>query len=256
MGAARIGNFTSRLLIQYEKKGVFLISNGIPAGTIQDLPKLCSHLTSWRGCSYSSQEKTRSYWQYLKRKVLKPPTPPYHHVCQVGDPMLRAQAAPVDPAHITTAEIQTLIRTLVKVMRRTECVGLSAPQVGVPLQVLVMEFTEDMYNQNDPSLREVRELASFSLKIFINPTMRVLDSSTVSFPEGCESISGFSAVVPRYRAVAISGLNEKGEATSWQARGWPARIIQHEMDHLQGHLYIDKMDSRSLVNTRWMELNE
>ncbi|EMP33367.1 Peptide deformylase [Chelonia mydas] len=54
---------------------------------------------------------------------------------------------------------------------------------------------------------------------------------------------------------ASAGLNEAGDAVSWQASGWAARILQHEMDHLQGILYIDKMESRTFVNTRWMELN-
>ncbi|XP_043937210.1 peptide deformylase, mitochondrial isoform X2 [Protopterus annectens] len=209
-------------------------------------------------CDYSSysEVKQRTYWQYLKRKIIAPPAPPYFHVCQVGDPVLRGIAKPVNPSEITSPDMQKLVKTLIKVMRKVDCVGLSAPQVGVPLQVLVLEFTEQKYNESSLHLREIRQLAHFPLKVFVNPSLRVLDSRSFSFPEGCASLSGFSACVPRYQAVEISGLNEKGEPVSWQASGWPARIIQHEVDHLNGVLYIDKMDSRTFVNSCWMESNE
>ncbi|KAG7522352.1 hypothetical protein JOB18_020339 [Solea senegalensis] len=62
--------------------------------------------------------------------------------------------------------------------------------------------------------------------------------------------------VPRFLSVEVSGLNEKGEAVTWQASGWPARILQHEMDHLDGVLYIDRMDSRTFINIKWQEHNE
>uniref|UniRef100_H3AJV4 Peptide deformylase n=2 Tax=Latimeria chalumnae TaxID=7897 RepID=H3AJV4_LATCH len=221
------------------------------------LPTVCgpSRSVTLTGCSYSTGAKQRTYWKYLKRKIIRPPSPPFQHVCQVGDPVLRSSASMVDPAKITDPEIQQLIKTLVKVMRKVECVGLSAPQVGVPLQVLVMEFSEQKYNENSPRLREAREMVPFPLKVFVNPKMMVLSSQTVSFPEGCKSIAGFSACVPRYHAVEVTGLNECGETVSWQASGWPARIIQHEMDHLNGVLYIDKMDSKTFVNMHWAELN-
>ncbi|XP_032627306.1 peptide deformylase, mitochondrial [Chelonoidis abingdonii] len=182
------------------------------------------------------------------------PAPP--RVCQAGHPVLRAAGCRVDPALIASAECRRLIRTLVRVMRRLPCVGLSAPQLGVPLQLFVAELPERLHLATGPSLRAARQMAPFPLKVFVNPSMRVLDSRLVSFPEGCESIAGFAACVPRYQAVQVSGLNEAGDATSWQASGWAARILQHEMDHLQGILYIDKMESRTFVNTRWTELND
>ncbi|KAH0619727.1 hypothetical protein JD844_000671 [Phrynosoma platyrhinos] len=209
------------------------------------------------GRATSSQaEKQRSYWQYLRRKVLKPPSPPFSHVCQVGDPILRSLAAPVEPSQIAGKEVQALIQTLVRVMRRERCVALSAPQVGVPLRVFVAEYPERLLQEHPPAVRQARQMAPFPLRVFVNPTMRVLNSQVVSHPEGCRSVSGFSACVPRYLAVQVAGLNEAGEETAWQASGWAARIVQHEMDHLQGVLYVDKMESRTFVNVRWAELNE
>uniref|UniRef100_A0A8D0GFK3 Peptide deformylase n=1 Tax=Sphenodon punctatus TaxID=8508 RepID=A0A8D0GFK3_SPHPU len=210
-----------------------------------------------RCCSSSRLgERPRPYWKSLRRKVLQPPSPPYSKVCQVGDPVLRSAAAAVEPWRVTGAEVQALIRKLVRVMRKEDCVGLSAPQLGVPLQVFVAEFTKRQWQDNAPGLREAKQMAPFPLRVFVNPTMRVVESRLVTFPEGCMSICGFSACVPRYQAVHILGLNEAGEVTSWQASGWAARIVQHEMDHLQGIMYIDKMESRTFVNRLWEEVND
>lgn len=274
-------------------------------------PAPCSH-------SYCSNVKVRSYLQYMKHKIRPPPSPPYGHVCQVGDPVLRSHAATVDPAAIKGDEIQQVIKTMVKVMRKLDCVGLSAPQVGVPLRILALEYPEKMLQESTPASREFRGLSAQPLRIFINPQLRVLDGQTVIFQEACESITGFSAAVPRYRCVEVSGtcafgwesrgfadctficksslqaedsqvykyklycsfwtsslrlrassmvyisrrlvlpsgLNEKGEGVKWQASGWPARILQHEMDHLDGVLYIDRMDSKTFINVNWQAFNE
>lgn len=238
----------------------------------------------------------------MKHKIIPPSIPPYKHVCQVGDPVLRSRAAAVDPAAIHGAEIQKVINTMVKVMRKFDCVGLSAPQIGVPLRILALEYPEKMLEESSPASREARGLSAQPLRIFVNPQLRVLDRRTVLFQEGCESISGFSATVPRYLSVEVSGmhtrimkilfptsiivkifvwyvgkgkfqwipdfiyyflwtfrfagLNEKGEDVTWQASGWPARILQHEMDHLDGVLYIDSMDSKTFININWQSFNE
>lgn len=139
----------------------------------------------------------------MKRKVFSPPRPPYSHVCQVGDPVLRSHVAAVDPAAVTGPEIQQVINTMVKVMQRLECVGLSAPQIGVPLRILALEYPQKILDKSSPTLREVRGLSVQPLRIFVNPQMRVLDGRTVLFQEACESISGFSATVPRYLSVEV-----------------------------------------------------
>ncbi|KAH1181341.1 hypothetical protein KIL84_005067 [Mauremys mutica] len=204
--------------------------------------------------SCSAPPTPRAPWEALRRALLL--LPPHARVCQAGHPVLRAAAAAVEPALIASPDVQRLIRRLVRAMRRLPCVGLSAPQLGVPLQLFVAELPERLHRATSPSLRAARQMAPFPLKVFVNPALRVLDSRLVSFPEGCASIAGFAACVPRYQAVQVSGLNEAGDAVSWQASGWAARILQHEMDHLQGILYIDKMESRTFVNTRWTELND
>uniref|UniRef100_A0A3P8S8R0 Peptide deformylase n=1 Tax=Amphiprion percula TaxID=161767 RepID=A0A3P8S8R0_AMPPE len=235
-------------------------SRSPPCGfqSVSGTPAASSRLPHVSSCErrLSSNVKVRSYLQYVKRKIISPPSPPYGHVCQVGDPVLRSQAAAVDPAAVTAPEVQKVIGTLVKVMRRLECVGLSAPQIGVPLRILALEYPERMLEDVSPSSREARGLSVQPLRVFVNPQLRVLDGRTLRFQEACESISGFSATVPRYLSVEVSGLNEKGEPVSWQASGWSARILQHEMDHLDGVLYIDRMDSKTFININWQKHNE
>ncbi|XP_008832350.1 peptide deformylase, mitochondrial [Nannospalax galili] len=213
-----------------------------------------------RGCSSAAglegPTRPRSYWRYLRRLVRGPPQPPYLRVCQVGDPVLRAVAAPVEPAQLAGPELRQLVRRLVQVMRRCGCVGLSAPQLGVPLQVLALEFPDALFRACAPRLRELRQMEPFPLRVLVNPSLRVLDNRLVTFPEGCESVAGFLASVPRFQAVQISGLDPRGEPVVWSASGWTARIIQHEMDHLQGCLFIDKMDSGTFTNVHWMEVND
>lgn len=143
----------------------------------------------------------------MKRKLISAPSPPYTHVCQVGDPVLRSQAAVVDPSAITGPEVQQVISTLVKVMRKLECVGLSAPQIGVPLRIMALEYPQKMLEESSPESRKARGLSAQPLRIFINPQLRVRDGQRVCFQEGCESISGFSATVPRYLSVEVSGTH-------------------------------------------------
>nr|XP_043891591.1 peptide deformylase, mitochondrial [Solea senegalensis]XP_043891592.1 peptide deformylase, mitochondrial [Solea senegalensis] len=230
-------------------RGGACILTAAPSRGLPRTPASCSR-------SYCSSIKRRSYLHYIKNKIIAPPTPPYSHVCQVGDPVLRSHAANVDPAAIADPEIQKVIKTMVKVMRKQDCVGLSAPQIGVPLRIVALEYPEQMLRESSAASREARGLSAQPLRIFINPALRVLDGHTVLFREACESLSGFSAAVPRFLSVEVSGLNEKGEAVTWQASGWPARILQHEMDHLDGVLYIDRMDSRTFINIKWQEHNE
>ncbi len=155
--------------------------------------------------THSTNIKMRSYLQYMKRKVKGAPAPPYNHVCQVGDPVLRSRAAEVEPGAIQGPEVQKVIKTLVKVMRKLECVGLSAPQIGVPLQILALEYPKKMLEDSSVASIEARGLVAVPLMIFVNPQLRVLDGRTVIFQEACESICAFSASVPRYVSVEVSG---------------------------------------------------
>lgn len=198
----------SATLLQLSRLGLRICTSKGPscgAGALTRLSHVSPHSHAHSCSSYSSSVKVRSYLQYMKHKIIPPPSPPYKHVCQVGDPVLRSHAAAVDPTTIRGAEIQKVINTMVKVMRKLDCVGLSAPQIGVPLRILALEYPEKMLEESSPASREVRGLAAQPLRIFVNPHLRVLDGRTVLFQEACESISGYSATVPRYLSVEVSG---------------------------------------------------
>lgn len=164
---------------------------------------------------------------------------------QVGASVLRTRAADVPVERIATPEFQALLVQMIDTMRKAPGVGLAAPQIGVPLRVLVLEDSAElMTTLSEQELRE-RERVPVPVRVFINPTLTPVGDEKVGFFEGCLSVAGFAGLVDRYREVEISGLDEKGQAQTWRVRGWPARILQHEVDHLDGTLYIDRMMTRS-----------
>ncbi|XP_013780620.1 peptide deformylase, mitochondrial-like isoform X2 [Limulus polyphemus] len=185
----------------------------------------------------------------------KPPPkkPPYNHICRIGDPVLRYEAKAIDVEKIKSEEIQKVISKMKKVMRNHKAVGLAAPQIGCSLRVITMEFSPESLEMFPPSIVLSREYQAFPLQVFVNPVMRVVEKHKVTFPEACECIKGYSALVPRYYEVKITGYNEKAEEVEWQVKGWPARIIQHELDHINGKLYTDIMVSQSFQYDFWYQ---
>ena len=95
------------------------------------------------------------------------------------------------------------------------------------------------------------EMSLFPLKVLINPKIEIIDPTVVSFKEGCLSIHRFSGVVPRAKQIKVEALNIDGENINFLAHGWTARIIQHEVDHLHGNLFVDSMLYKSLMNEEW-----
>jgi peptide deformylase len=161
-------------------------------------------------------------------------------IVQAGDPVLREPARPLSAAEIAGAEIQQLIELMRETMRDAPGVGLAAPQVGVPLQLAVIE---------DVGEGEATERAPVPFHVIANPRL-ALGPETVEFFEGCLSVEGFQAVVARARAAHVEALDHRGNPITIDARGWYARILQHEIDHLQGILYVDRARSRTLTTNR------
>jgi len=170
-------------------------------------------------------------------------------IVQVGDPVLRAATAAVEPAAIRTVEIQDLIHGMVAAMRRAPGIGLAAPQVGASKRIIVMEDRPEMTAGLPQDVLIEREREPQPLRVLINPVMTMVGAETRDFFEGCLSITGYTAMVTRNREVAVSYLDEKGNPQEWRARGWPARVMQHEYDHLERVLYTDKMIRRSFMST-------
>ncbi len=162
--------------------------------------------------------------------------------------MLRARAHELAPEKIATPEVQRLIAAMLDVMREAPGVGLAAPQIGIPLRVIVLEEREDFLTAaSELEIRE-KERVAFAARTIINPVLRTIGDARAMFFEGCLSVDGFAALVERHREVEVTGLDEHGAPVTWQVAGWPARILQHEVDHLDGTLYLDRMLTRTFAH--------
>ena len=155
---------------------------------------------------------------------------------------------------IASAEIQALIALMRDTMRDAPGVGLAAPQLGLALQLAVIEDREDYHKEIPEALLRERERRPVPFHAVINPALEEIGEEKAEFFEGCLSLSGFTALVPRARAVRVTCLDERGERKVIEASGWYARILQHEIDHLRGTLYIDRMRTRSFTSMEnWAE---
>ena len=172
--------------------------------------------------------------------------------------MLRAVAEPVDPAFLGSKELRALVQKMVTVMRAAPGVGLAAPQIGVGLQVIVLEDAEALMAKLTPPERAARGRVPYPLQVLINPKLTPIGLDRATFFEGCLSVKGYMALVERALSVEVSALDEHGKDISFTVSGWPARILQHEVDHLQGTLYVDRMLTRTFCcneeASRWIGL--
>jgi len=167
-------------------------------------------------------------------------------IVQAGDPVLRELARPLSLDEIQSSAIQQLIADMRETMRAAPGVGLAAPQVGLALQLAVIEDApEYQANATAEELKE-RERAAVPFHVIINPVLTLEPGEPIEFFEGCLSVDGWMALVPRAAAVRVEALDEQGRDVSLRVRGWHARILQHEIDHLHGTLCIDRMDPRTL----------
>jgi peptide deformylase len=167
-------------------------------------------------------------------------------IVRVGEPVLRLRAADVPMEDIQSGKHRALVRNMVETMRKAPGVGLAAPQVGVALRIIVVEDAERLMGRLSEAQRRERERVPFPLTVLFNPMIELIEEDkTAIFFEGCLSVPGFSALTPRTLRAQVSGISESGEERTFEVSGWVARIFQHEIDHVNGGLYIDRMISRS-----------
>jgi len=158
-------------------------------------------------------------------------------VARIGHPVVRAVAAPVPDGDVSSADFQRLVDDMIVTMHEYEGVGLAAPQVHVPLRVAVIEV---------PASDE-RSPAGVPLTVLVNPVVTPLGDERAPGWEGCLSIPGLRGVVPRFDRVRLEALDRDGRPFVAEASGFFARVIQHECDHLDGKVYLDRMpDLRTL----------
>jgi peptide deformylase len=170
-------------------------------------------------------------------------------ILQVGEPVLRQPARPLSVEEIQSPPIQQLIELMRETMQDAPGVGLAAPQIGLPLQLAVIEDRLEYHREIPAEQLAARRRVPIPFHVLINPQLSIANTAEVAFFEGCLSLTGFVALVPRALTVHVQCMNERGEARVIEAEGWYARILQHEIDHLNGTLYIDRMAARSFMTS-------
>jgi peptide deformylase len=168
-------------------------------------------------------------------------------IVRLGHPALRIPARPVEPGKIREPGIQQLLDDMVETMRDANGVGLAAPQIGVGLQAFV-------YAAAGRPERHPRH-PDIPLHVVINPMITPQARELVYDWEGCLSIPGLRGMVPRHLSVRVQGLDRDGQPLDYVASDFEARIVQHEYDHLNGIVFLDRMrDLRTLgYNAEWNE---
>jgi peptide deformylase len=151
-------------------------------------------------------------------------------VAQLGHPILRQVAAPVKPEDLSSPEFQRLCDDMLETMDEYDGAGLAAPQVHVSLRVVVCALSRER-----------------PAEFFINPVITPLTDELSASYEGCLSVEGLRGRVERPNHVRVEAFDRDGSAKEYVLKGFPATVIQHECDHLDGVLYIDRADPRSLA---------
>ena len=162
-------------------------------------------------------------------------------VAELGHPVLRQVAEPVPERELGSDGLRSFVADLVDTMRDYEGVGIAAPQVYVPQRVFVMEVRSP-----DPYLGA----SVFPLTVAVNPEVALSGSESLLGWEGCLSVPALRGQVDRPAGLVLHAVDVEGAPFSIELSGYAARIVQHELDHLDGCLYVDRSDSRSLCTNR------
>jgi peptide deformylase len=160
-------------------------------------------------------------------------------VARMGHPVLRAKAKPIDPAAIKSAEIQQLVDDMFETMREYQGVGLAAPQIHVGLRLFVAGFPPSRHGDDEDEEPQER----VPLMALINPEITPIGTLVEDDWEGCLSIPDIRGKVPRAREIQVRAYDRSGKRIEIRAKGFTARVIQHETDHLDGVLFFDRMKS-------------
>ena len=173
-------------------------------------------------------------------------------IVSAGDPVLRRPAQDFD-GQLDDDTLGRLITAMRRVMHAAPGVGLAAPQIGIPLRIAVLEDQ----GVPDPAVAEARSRTPLPFTVIINPRYEATTDAVDAFYEGCLSVPGYQAVVERHHSITATYTQPNGVAVTADFEGWPARIVQHETDHLNGTLYLDRAILRSLTSdaehVRWAQ---
>ena len=159
-------------------------------------------------------------------------------VARIGNPVLRAGAQALSNDQIRSAEMQRLIDDMIVTMREYNGVGLAAVQVHEPKQLAVLEVSDNPRYPQKPKV---------PLSVLINPRIKPLSDEMEEDWEGCLSVTELRGKVPRYKSIRVQALARDGKELDFVASGFHARVIQHEWDHLNGKVFLDRMSDLSTL---------
>lgn len=160
-------------------------------------------------------------------------------ICRMGNPILRKLAEVVTKDYLKTEPFGQLVADMKDSMKHYGGIGIAAPQIGVSLQIAIIELLGfNRYGQE----------VNLPLTVFINPKIEVLNNDQQGFWEGCLSVPGLRGFVERPKHIRVTYLNSQGEEQILEASGFLATVLQHELDHLFGTLYIDRIKSPTLLS--------
>jgi len=154
-------------------------------------------------------------------------------IVTLPEPVLYRKARPITKFD---KNLQTLIDDMIDTMHDAPGVGLAAPQVGISERLIVVEYAE----QPDEAEGEEHEEVKPKLYVMINPEIVKTSEETIMGIEGCLSIPGLVGEVERFEEIQIKGLNRRGQPMKLKAKGWLARIFQHEIDHINGVVFTQR----------------
>jgi peptide deformylase len=161
-------------------------------------------------------------------------------VTTLGDPILRDKARPVEPGEIETEPIQSLVDDLIETMRYYRGAGLAAPQVMTPVRVVAIEVNANPRYPYKPDI---------PLTVLINPEIETLDDELFDNYEGCLSVPGLRGVTRRLVQIGVRALDRHGRKFEREVRGLSAVTYQHELDHLDGRLFVDLVTDMATLAT-------
>ena len=160
-------------------------------------------------------------------------------IVRMGHPVLRQPAEPLPREALGSENLHRLIGDMIDTLHDYGGIGLAAPQIGEPVRLAIVEIPE--------SGSRYGEIPEMPLSIFVNPAITVLDPATKGFWEGCLSVPGLRGFVERPQRIRVDSLDLEGGARSLELEGFLATVFQHEFDHLDGKLYIDRLSDTRLL---------
>jgi peptide deformylase len=154
-------------------------------------------------------------------------------VSRLGHPVLREKASDVEIRDIKAGRFDSLIEDMFETMEEYEGVGLAGPQVHLPLRIFVYKVDEDVARR--------RDVPAVKPGVFFNATLEMIGDEKITDWEGCLSVPFLAGRVPRWKSLILHGIDRTGKPAKVEMSGYTARIFQHEVDHTDGHVYLDRM---------------